>query len=80
MNNNNHQPDFGEAWMTEKKAFEIIKEMHYRFDYYDLNDVSTCLDGRFSAVELRAIVFVMENKLSVKFTLKMSDEVESKRR
>ncbi len=60
--------------MTEKRAIEIIKEMHHRFDYYSLNDVSTCLDGDFSAEELRAIVFVMENKLSAEVAAKIADE------
>jgi len=62
--------------MNKDNAFEIIEEMHHRFDYYDLNDIATCLDGRFSIKELRAIVFIMENKLSAEVAAK----IEAKKR
>jgi len=50
--------------MTKAKAIEIIKGIHMSADYYNLFDESTCLDGTFSAQELKAIAYVMENKLS----------------
>ena len=65
--------------MTEKRAFKIIKGIHDRADYYALDDVSTCLDGDFSLEELKAIVYIMENKLSALMKVKIGKYLKKRR-
>lgn len=59
--------------MTKDKAFEIIKGMHISGDYYELDDTLTCLDGNFSTEELKAVVFVMENKMSKEMEIMINE-------